>query len=116
MAMNRIQGYARYKIHPRKLDEFKRLSQKCMELSRAQDTGTLRFEAYLSEDGSKCVVYEEYADSDALMAHMENMGETMQAILTTGDVSGEMWGNPSDKLRKQMKDAPVKLYRPFLSR
>ncbi|MGA7121388.1 MAG: putative quinol monooxygenase [Polyangiaceae bacterium] len=116
MPTNRIHGHALFKPHAGKLEEFKRLSQKCMELSRTKDTGTLRYEVYISEDGSTCVVYEEYEDSAALMAHMKNLGETGQAVLATGDVSGELWGNPSDELAKQLKGGPVKVYRPFLSR
>lgn len=40
--MNTIQSVARFKIHPGKLDDFKRLAAKCMELAREKDTGTLR--------------------------------------------------------------------------
>lgn len=39
--MSRIQSIARFKIHPGKTEEFKRLSANCMKLARAKDPGTV---------------------------------------------------------------------------
>jgi quinol monooxygenase YgiN len=113
--MSTIQSIARFKIHPGKLEEFKRLSAKCVVLAREKDTGTLRYELFFSEDQTECVVYEEYVDSEASIQHFRNMGETSTAIFKTSDVSGEMWGNPSPELRKGIQDKNVKLFTPFLS-
>jgi len=48
--MRSIQSVARFKILPGKLDEFKRLSAKCVQLAREKDTGTLRDELFFNED------------------------------------------------------------------
>jgi quinol monooxygenase YgiN len=111
--MSELQSVARLKIHDGKLDEFKRLAAKCAELVRTKDTGTLQYEQYLDSDSTECLVFERYRDSQALLDHLENMGDTMAAILQTCSASGEICGRPSPELIEQLKDAPVKVYTPF---
>jgi quinol monooxygenase YgiN len=54
--MSELQTIARLKIHPGKLDEFKRVAAKCMELVRTKDTGTLQYEMYINHDNTaECV-------------------------------------------------------------
>lgn len=113
--MTEIHGIARMKIHPGKLDEFKRLSAKCMELARAKDTGTLHYDTYFNSDETECLVHEHYRDSESLIAHMEHMGETMAAILATCTAEGEILGNPSPELRKMMEGSPVRIFTPHQS-
>ena len=108
-----IQGIARLKIHPGKLEEYKRLSAKCMELVRTKDTGTLQYELYFNSDNTECLVFERYRDSQALLDHHKNLGDTMAAILQTCSGSGEICGTPSPELIEQLKDSPVQVYKPF---
>jgi quinol monooxygenase YgiN len=112
-AANELQGIARYKIHEGKLEEFKRLSAQCMEIVRTKDTGTLQYEIYFSDDQSECIVLERYRDSDALVEHLEHIGDLMEAIVATGSVSGELLGEPSTELRANLADSPVRLFTPF---
>jgi quinol monooxygenase YgiN len=111
--MSELQSIARLKIHDGKLAEFKRLAAKCTELVRTKDTGTLQYESYLNSDNTECLVFERYRDSQALLDHLKNMGETMTAILQTCDASGEICGTPSPELVEQFKDSPVQIYKPF---
>ena len=110
--MSELQCVARLKIHDGKLDEFKRLAAKCAELVRTKDPGTLQYEWYFS-DNTECLVFERYRDSQALLDHLKNMGDTMAAILQTCDASGEICGTPSPELIEQLKDSPVQIYKPF---
>ncbi len=112
--MSELQCAARLKIHDGKLDEFKRLSTKCAELVRTKDTGTLQYERYLNSDNTECLVFERYRDSQSLLDHFKNMGDTMAAILQTCSGSGEVCGTPSPELIEQLKDSPVQIYTPFL--
>ena len=112
-AANELQGIARYKIHEGKLEEFKRLSAQCMEIVRTKDTGTLQYEIYCSDDQSECIVIERHRDSDALIEHLEHIGDHMQAIVATGSVSGELLGEASAELRGNLADSPVRLFTPF---
>jgi quinol monooxygenase YgiN len=43
-----IQSVARFKIHPGKLEEFKRLAAQSTQLAREKDTGTLRYELFFN--------------------------------------------------------------------
>lgn len=82
--MSELQGIARFVFHAGELQEFKRLSAQCMEIVRAEDTGTLQYEVYLNADQSKAVVLERYTDSAALIEHAEHIGELAKAIIATG--------------------------------
>jgi quinol monooxygenase YgiN len=100
------------KIHHGKLDEFKHLAARCVELVRAKNTGILQYE-YFNSDNTECLVFERYRDSQALLDHHKNLGDTMAAILRTCSGSGEICGTPSPELLEQLKDSPVQVYRPF---
>lgn len=114
-AMSELQCVARLRIHPGKLDEFKHLAARCVELVRTRDTGTLQYELYFNSDNTECLVFERYRDSQALLDHLKNLGDTMAAILQTCSGSGEICGTPSPELIEQLKDSPVRVYTPFLA-
>jgi quinol monooxygenase YgiN len=113
--VSELQGIARFRFHEGKVEEYKRLSAQCMEIVRARDTGTLQYEIYFTEDQSECIVLERYRDSEALIEHASNLGDLAEAILATGEVSGELLGEPSPQLRENLADGPVRLFTPFLS-
>jgi quinol monooxygenase YgiN len=115
-AVSEFQGIGRFKFHEAgKLEEFKRLSAQAMEIVRAEDTGTLQYEIYFSDDQSECIVLERYRDSEALLEHAANLGELGAAIPATGLVSSELLGEPGAELRAKLADGPVRLFTPFLS-
>jgi len=111
--MNELQCVATLKIHDGKLDEFRRLAPKCAELVRTKDTGTLQYEFYFNSDNTECLVFERYRNSQALLDHHKNLGDTMAAILQTCSGSGEICGTPSPELIEQLKDSPVQVHKPF---
>ncbi len=113
--MSELQSVARLKIHAGKLEEFKRLQAMCLESVRTKDTGTLQYELYFNSDNSECLVFERYRDSEALLEHFANLGDTMAAILQTCSASGEICGTPNPELIEKLKDSPVRVYTPFLA-
>jgi quinol monooxygenase YgiN len=113
--VSELQGIARFKFHEGKLEEFKRLSAQCMEIVRAEDTGTLQYEIYFNDDQSEGMVLERYRDSEALIEHAAHLGDLTQAILATGSVTGELLGEPSAEVRASLADGPVRLFTPYLS-
>jgi quinol monooxygenase YgiN len=113
--MKEMKGLGRIKIHTGKLEEFKRIAARCLEIVRTQDTGTLQYELFWNEDQSECLVFERYRDSEAGLEHGKNVGEVMNALLAISDISGEVWGDPEPALRKMLESQGVKIYRPFLS-
>src|SRR5690242_19297885 len=97
--MSELQGIGRFTFYAGKLEEFKRLSARCMEIVRTRDTGTLQYEIYFNDDQSECIVLERYRDSDALIEHGVHLGELGPAILATGSVTSACLGEPSAELR-----------------
>jgi glyoxylase I family protein len=108
-----IKCFARLKIHPGKLDEFKRLNALCVESVCNKDTGTLQYESYFNSDQSECLVYERYRDSEALLEHTANLGGLMDEILETCSGSGEIAGTPSLELVKAVEGSPVQIFTPL---
>jgi quinol monooxygenase YgiN len=114
-AVSELQGVARFRFHEGKLEEFKRLAARCMEIVRTEDTGTLQYEIYFNDDQSECVVLERYRDSEALMEHAAHLGDLNEAIVATGLVSGVLLGEPSAELRAKMTDSDVRLFTRYQS-
>jgi len=108
--MSELQGISRIKFQEGKLEEFKRLSARCMEIVRTQDTGTLQFEIFFNNDQSECIVLERYRDSEALIEHGAHLGELAEAVLATGSVSSVCLGKPSAELRAQLAGSAVELF------
>jgi quinol monooxygenase YgiN len=110
-------GIARFKIHESELEEFKRLSARCMDIVRTSDTGTLQYDIYINDDQSECIVVERYTDSKALIEHLAHIGgDLMQAISATGSISGELLDEPSAELRAKLAGSEQpRLFTPFLS-
>jgi len=61
--MSELLGIVRFKFHEGKIDEFKRLSVRAMEIVRAQDTGTLQYDTYFNANESEAIVIERFRDS-----------------------------------------------------
>src|SRR3989442_15912747 len=113
LAVRELQGIARFKFHEGKLEAFKRLSARAMEIARTKDTGTLRYEIYFNEDQSECIVLERYRDSEALIEHAGHLGDLGRAI--PGLVASELLGEPSDDVRAKLVGSGVRVFTPFLS-
>jgi quinol monooxygenase YgiN len=113
--MSQLQGIARFTFHEGRLEEFKRLSARCMEIVRTKDSGTLQYDTYFNDDQSECIVLERYKDSDALIEHGANVAHLMAAIVATGTVTGELLGEPSPELRAKLAGGVVRLFTPFQS-
>jgi quinol monooxygenase YgiN len=113
--LSEIQGFARFRFHEGNVEEFKRLSAQAIEIVRAKDTGTLRYEIYFNDDQSECVVYERYRDSEAVIEHGAHVGDVMQAIFATGSGSSVLLGEPSAELAAMLAGGGIAVFRPFLS-
>jgi len=111
--VSELRGIVRFKFHEGKLEEFKRLSAQCMEIVKAEDTGTLQYDTYFNEDQSEAMVLERFTDSSALIQHGEHLAHLMEAILATGSCYGELLGEPSAEIRANLKGSPVQLFTPY---
>ncbi len=111
--MSELLCIARLKVHAGMLDEFKQLAARCVELVRTKDAGTLEYKLYFNGANTECLVFERYGDSQALLDHHKNLGETLAAILRTCSGSGEICGTPSPELIEHLKDSPIRVFKPF---
>jgi quinol monooxygenase YgiN len=108
--MTELLGIARFKFHPGGVEQFKRLSAQCLEVVRAQDTGTLQYDTFFNADQSEAVVIERYRDSAALIEHGEHMAPFMEAILATAHIEGELLGDVSPELQAKMTGDEPELF------
>jgi quinol monooxygenase YgiN len=51
------------------LDGFKRQAAECLRITKEKDTGTLRYDWFISTDGTECEVREAYTGPEALIEH-----------------------------------------------
>jgi quinol monooxygenase YgiN len=115
-ATSELQSIVRFKFHEGKLEEFKRLSAMCMEIVRSQDPGTLQYDTFFNEDESECIVLERFRDLDSLLQHGTNIGdEMMEAIIATGECSGELLGAVPAEVRENLAGGPVQVFLPYLA-
>jgi quinol monooxygenase YgiN len=106
--MVELLGIARFRFHEGKREEYLRLSDEALELVRANEPGTLQYDIFLNGDQSECMVIERYRDSEAAMAHAENLGHLFAAVLATVSVvHGELLGEPSAELKAKLAGSEV---------
>jgi hypothetical protein len=71
-----------------------------MRVTREKDTGTLAYDWFVSNDGTKCQVREAYVDADALVEHALNVREAREAMFAEFAYDHQMtfYGDPSPRL------------------
>lgn len=97
--MDRLQLTARFPNIPSgNLLEFKKLAAQALEITKGE-AGTLQYDWFFNDDETVCVVRETYADSDAVLTHMANLGELLGKLLEVGGgCEFEVFGSPSAQL------------------
>ena len=108
--MKELQVTAHCTIHDGKLDAFTLAAQECLKSVREKDGGTLQYDWFFNEEHTECVVRERYRDSEAVMQHIANLGDTMGALLETCDLSIEVFGDPTPELVEGTKALPTQVY------
>jgi quinol monooxygenase YgiN len=103
MQHNQIHFRAEFTIEEGKIEEYKKLVQDMSRMVEANEPDTINYQFYLNGDGTKCIVHETYANSDAVLAH--NSGVASQTILPkifrVARISRfDVHGNPSEELQK----------------
>ncbi len=113
--MDNIHLTARFKIHNGQLARFKELARSCISIvtDKEKGNGNLQYDWFITADGAECIVREIYQDSNALLAHMQNVGAQLGSIMKISDFSGELCGNPSLELKEAMAGLDVTTYQYF---
>jgi quinol monooxygenase YgiN len=97
--MNRIQVTARFaNVSSSNLAEFKKVAAQAMDIAKGEP-GVLQYNWYFDDTQTVCVVRETYQDSEALLAHNTNMGETLDTLSELGGgCELQIFGDPSPLL------------------
>jgi quinol monooxygenase YgiN len=96
---------ARLKVREGELAGFKEQAAEMMRQTRDKDTKTLRYDWFLSADGTECEVREGYVDADALIEHAHNVAEARDELFRDFAYDHEMtiYGEPSPALAQLME-------------
>jgi steroid delta-isomerase-like uncharacterized protein len=107
---------ARLKVRDGELDGFKQQAAEMMSQTREKDTKTLRYDWFLSNDGTEVEVREGYVDADALLEHGHNIQEARDKLFRdfAYDHNMTIYGQPSPALAGLMEQlAGVVPFRKF---
>jgi len=83
-------------ILPGQLKNFKSVARDLITAT-TPEKGTLAYEWELSPDGTKCDIYERYADSEAMIAHVKSFHNYAERFLKAcRPTSFHVYGTPSE--------------------
>lgn len=104
-----IDVIARCAIHPGKLDAFREIAAVCLKgvTEKEKGRGALRYDWFLREDGTHCVVIERYRDSAAVLEHIANLGSNLAVLAESCDLTLEVYGRLSPELVAALAEVPV---------
>ena len=71
--MSHLELHAHLKIRPGQLEGFKAEAAEIMQITREQDTKTLRYDWFINEDGTECEVHEAYMNEEGLVEHNQHV-------------------------------------------
>jgi deazaflavin-dependent oxidoreductase (nitroreductase family) len=93
---------AHLSVRPGQLDGFTQQAAECIRLTRELDTGTLRYDWFLRNDGTACEVREAYTDATALVDHRSHVGHALQRLFDKYADDHEMtvYGDASQELHE----------------
>ena len=96
---------ARLKVREGELDGFKQQAAELMRLAREKDRKTLRYDWFISDDGTRCEVREGYVDADGLLEHAHNVREAREKLFRDYAYDHDMtlYGEPSPALADAME-------------
>jgi quinol monooxygenase YgiN len=67
-------------VRPGQLEGFKKQAAECIRITKEKDTHTLRYDWFLSIDGTECEVREAYTGPEGLIEHNRNILEARTAL------------------------------------
>ena len=105
----KLQLSAKMKIRPGMLEGFKSQAAECISEVKRKDTGTLQYDWFISSDNTECEIREAYENSDALLAHVENLRQPLRILFEkfATDHSIVFFGDPSAELLENAKSRRI---------
>ena len=78
--MSSLEVSARMAVRKGRLEAFKRQAAECIRQTRERDTKTLRYDWFLSADGTECEIREAYVNSEGLIQHRTHVGDALNTL------------------------------------
>ena len=105
---NRLDVTAHGTIREGKLEGFKRQAAEMIRQTKEKDTKTLRYDWFISTDGSEFEVLEAYVNSEGLMEHSMHIGEARNVLFSefADDHRMKVYGDPSAQLVEHANALP----------
>jgi quinol monooxygenase YgiN len=96
---------ARLRVRDGELEGFKHQATELMRQTREKDTKTLRYDWFLSDDGTQCEVREGYVDADGLLEHHLHIAVAKAELFRdfADDHHMTFYGEPSPALAEAME-------------
>src|ERR671924_1679162 len=113
---NNLHFRAEVTIEEGKVQEYKKLVQDMSRAVEANEPDTINYQFYLNKAETECIVWETYASSEAVFAHIN--GVASQTILpkihSVSKISRlDVYGNPSVELQKVLRSIGPQTYNLF---
>ena len=80
-------------------------------MTRDMDKGTLQYDWSVTDDGTECMVLEEYKDSASVVQHVGNLGNALGQLMGLADMELMIHGDPSPELMKAAEGLDVTYYK-----
>ncbi len=92
-------------VRPGQLEGFKKQAAELIRITREQDTHTLRYDWFLSSDGTECEVREAYTSPEGLIEHNTHIVEARTRLFKDYADNHFMtvYGEPSPRLLELLK-------------
>ena len=74
-------------IQAGKLDEFKAKAEGYTEAVKKDEPGTVEYQWWIAEDGSRCLLKETFTSSEALLQHLANVGPSLPDLLAIAPIT-----------------------------
>jgi len=106
--MDRLDVTAHGTIREGKLEGFKRQAAEMIRQTKEKDTKTLRYDWFISTDGSEFEVLEAYVNSEGLVEHSMHIGEARNVLFRefADDHRMKVHGDPSPQLVEHANALP----------
>jgi quinol monooxygenase YgiN len=111
--MSKLEVSARMRIRKGKLDDFKQQAAECIRETKEKDTKTLRYDWFVSSDGTACEIREAYDSSERLIKHHWHISDALNKLFSEfadnhevtvyGDASPQLIETANARMKDRIK-------------
>ena len=101
--MSNVYWLLELEIQAGKSDEFEKLMSEMVANTQANEPGALNYEWSTNAEGTVCHIYERYADSAAVMTHMQGFGPFAARFFEVfRPLRFSVYGSPSSEVKEAL--------------